>query len=75
MVVDLQGVERAHEFGLTDPCINCKEPRFGNTNLGEVGIEEFFRSHQCNMTCAEMKLKEITRFRRATKAVKKMILG
>ena len=29
VVVDLQGVERSEEFGLTDPCINCKEPRFG----------------------------------------------
>ena len=27
--MDLQGVERSEEFGLTDPCINCKEPRFG----------------------------------------------
>ena len=67
MVVDLQGVERSGEFGLTDPCINCLEPRFGNTNMGEVGIDQFFRTHVCNQICKEMRLKEITKYGKAKK--------
>lgn len=75
MVVDLQGVERPTDYVLTDPCINCKEPRFGSTNMGEVGIEEFFRTHKCNHVCATMGLKEITFYRKAKKAAKKILFG
>jgi hypothetical protein len=57
MVVDLQGVERDDGYKLTDPSINCKEPMFGKTNLGDVGIDQFFKSHQCGETCKTMKLK------------------
>ena len=73
VVVDLQGIERRNEYGLTDPCINCKEPRFGTTNMGEVGIHEFFRTHKCNLVCKTMGLREITLLRKAGKAVKKII--
>ena len=59
IVVDLQGAERADEYALTDPCINCKEPRFGGTNMGEAGMDEFFRTHKCNATCAKLKLKHM----------------
>ena len=65
VVVDLQGIERKSEYGLTDPCINCKEPRFGNTNMGEVGIQQFFRTHKCNDICKHMGLREITLLRKA----------
>ena len=75
VVVDLQGVERSGEFGLTDPCINCKEPRFGNTNMGPVGIGEFFRTHACNPICREMGLNENNIYKRVKKAAKKMIFG
>ena len=69
MVVDLQGVERSNQFGLTDPCINCKEPRFGNTNMGDVGIGEFFRTHKCNQICKQMGLNETTWLKREKKAI------
>ena len=75
MVVDLQGVERSEEFGLTDPCINCKEPRFGNTNMGDVGIGEFFRTHVCNPICKEMGLNEITIYKKVKKAAGRIIFG
>ena len=72
----LQGVERSEEFGLTDPCINCKEPRFGSTNMGDVGIGEFFRTHICNPICKEMRLNEITIFKKVKKAgIRKIIFG
>eukprot|EP00092_Neocalanus_flemingeri_P012286 GFUD01013244.1.p1 GENE.GFUD01013244.1~~GFUD01013244.1.p1 ORF type:complete len:679 (-),score=176.64 GFUD01013244.1:244-2280(-) len=73
VVVDLQGIERSNEYGLTDPCINCKEPRFGSTNMGEVGIQEFFRTHKCNSVCKTMGLKEITLLRKAEKVVKQIL--
>ena len=60
VVVDLQGVERPTDFILTDPCINCMEPRFGNTNLGSVGIMSFFRTHKCNTACSALGLKKVT---------------
>ena len=44
----LQGVARDDGYVLTDPCIHCKDDRFGTTNFGEVGIKRFFRTHQCN---------------------------
>merc|ERR1712002_927824 len=67
VVCDLQGVERKDEFVFTDPCINCKEPRFGSTNMGEVGIKEFFRTHTCNNICQEMGLREKSTFQKAKK--------
>ena len=57
-MVDLQGIERKEEFLLTDPSINCQEPRFGSTNLGAEGMKAFYRTHKCNEVCKEMDLKE-----------------
>jgi len=68
MVVDLQGVEREEEFGLTDPCILCIKPYFGRTNLGKVGIKEFFRLHNCNSICQQLGLKDSKSFLEKTKS-------
>lgn len=65
MVVDLQGVDRDDTYILTDPSINCIEPRFGLTNLGEVGMRQFFKSHCCGSVCEAMKL-EKNRYMRDT---------
>ena len=65
MVVDLQGVDRDDTYILTDPSINCNKPRFGRTNVGEVGMKQFFKSHSCNNVCEAMKL-EKNRYMRAT---------
>ena len=45
------------QYVLTDPAIHCKEPRFGSTNLRQVGMESFFEVHECNNVCARMRLK------------------
>ena len=55
-MVDLQGVERPDEYGLTDPAIHCKHHGFGKTNLGEEGMKMFIRNHKCNPICEELKL-------------------
>ena len=47
----------ASKYVLTDPAIHCKDPRFGTTNLGQVGMESFFEAHECNMVCARMRLR------------------
>ena len=64
-VIDLQGVDRSDKYILTDPCIHCYEPRFGNTNLGVVGMKFFFQTHRCGDVCEKMKLKK-NRFMKTT---------
>ena len=68
VVVDLQGVDREKQYILTDPSINCIEPRFGLTNLGNVGIKMFFKSHSCNNVCQAMGLKKNRYMRPSTPA-------
>ena len=65
MVVDLQGVDRDDKYILTDPSVHCKEPRFGLTNLGAYGMEQFFKSHRCGSVCEAMKL-EKNRYMKST---------
>ena len=56
IVVDLQGIEENNQFILTDPSINCIEPQFGRTNMGDTGIDQFFKTHRCGSVCEAMKL-------------------
>jgi hypothetical protein len=42
---------------LTDPAIHSDDPIFGSTNLGKVGFKQFFKAHDCNAVCKELKLK------------------
>ena len=56
IVVDLQCVDRENKYTLTDPSIHCQDPKFGNTNLGKIGIEQFFKTHKCSEICAAMRL-------------------
>ena len=61
MVVDLQGVKSTStsgpRFALTDPALHCKDvTRFCSTNLGNEGMQRFFRTHHCNSICKAMKL-------------------
>ena len=65
MVVDLQGVDRDDKYILTDPSVHCKEPRFGLTNLGAYGMEQFFKSHRCGSVCEAMNL-EKNRYMKST---------
>jgi len=65
MVVDLQGVRIGSNYILTDPSIHCKElvrltpnihNQFGDTNLGEQGMQQFFATHKCNRVCRKLRL-------------------
>ena len=50
------------EIILTDPAIHCaKHPRFGSTNLGDMGMNDFKASHKgkCNKYCRALKLPAI----------------
>jgi hypothetical protein len=46
-------------YKLFDPAIHCPSDmlRFTGTNLGERGIDQFFRTHRCNAVCSKMGLK------------------
>lgn len=59
VVVDIQGIQSGSTFILTDPAIHCtsNNRRFGDTNMGEKGIESFFKSHSCNAICGKLGLK------------------
>ena len=76
-VVDLQGVDRKDKYILTDPVINCLEPRFGRTNLGQIGMKQFFKTHVCGDVCSKMGLRRNNYFpsrfssKRPTKRVSK----
>ena len=60
LICDLQGVQEDHDkYVLTDPAMHCTDLlRFGSTNLGPDGMKRFFRSHQCNDVCKQLKLKK-----------------
>jgi hypothetical protein len=63
LVCDLQGVSTIDLKGketllLTDPAIHCaKHLRFGKTNLGNLGMEKFFKKHECNKFCQALGLR------------------
>jgi hypothetical protein len=63
MVNDLQGFRRGpidkEEYVLTDPAISCIQRQFDLTDLGEQGIEYFFKKHECNFYCNALKLSQI----------------
>jgi len=57
MVVDIQGMKSHDGFLLTDPSIHCADlDKYGEGNFGDKGFEEFFKTHQCNQICQQLKL-------------------
>ena len=58
VVCDLQGKKVGADVILTDPAIHDSVCvlHHGSTNLGEKGIEQFFRLHKCNNVCRAMQL-------------------
>ena len=59
LVCDLQGVSGGGKIMLTDPAIHSRggSRLYGDTDLGNGGIEVFFKTHICNDACARMGLK------------------
>ncbi|ELP92474.1 elongation factor 2 kinase, putative [Entamoeba invadens IP1] len=54
LVADLQGVFQDKWFYLTDPAVLSStddEFKYSPTNLGEEGIQRFFKTHRCNQVC------------------------
>eukprot|EP00602_Paraphysomonas_sp_CaronLab_P001020 CAMPEP_0185033716 /NCGR_PEP_ID=MMETSP1103-20130426/22943_1 /TAXON_ID=36769 /ORGANISM="Paraphysomonas bandaiensis, Strain Caron Lab Isolate" /LENGTH=562 /DNA_ID=CAMNT_0027570095 /DNA_START=97 /DNA_END=1785 /DNA_ORIENTATION=+ len=57
MVVDCQGVYSDGQFTLLSPSIHCQNVlQFGGTNLGQVGMDRFFKTHKCNHFCKALNL-------------------
>ena len=65
LICDLQGVRKESEnrLILTDPAIHHRNKllKYGRTNLGYPGIQEFFKKHMCNSICNQMKLQPFPR--------------
>jgi hypothetical protein len=51
LLCDLQGGIYEDKIVLSDPVIMSRDGRFGVTDLGLRGIENFFAKHQCNSFC------------------------
>lgn len=62
-VVDIQGVwdPAKEQYLLFDPAIHTRSLasrlRFGRTNLGTSGMQQFFSTHVCSLLCQHLKLK------------------
>ena len=56
LVCDLQGVYNDDKTGyqLTDPAINSTELKYGKTDIGNIGIHNFFDSHICTPVCKSL---------------------
>ncbi len=52
---DAQGVRSAKEVKMTDPCLlsNGVGGKYGATDLGKSGIENWFYYHKCNQFCSK----------------------
>ena len=55
---NLKGVKNGHDhednpntFCLTTPCFHSRSLAYGSTDIGENGIREFFKTHQCSAIC------------------------
>ena len=54
LVCDIQGVFQSSQFKLVDPVIHSNEgekAKFGRTDRGQQGMDDFFKSHTCNGLC------------------------
>eukprot|EP00947_MAST-08B_sp_MAST-8B-sp1_P003831 g3831.t1 len=52
LIVDLQGVGLC----LTDPQLHSTAMRYGRADLGQKGIDAFFKTHRCGPTCRALGL-------------------
>lgn len=68
MVCDIQGVRKATKYMLTDPSIHSSNGplgrQFGVSDLGEVGMFYFFRNHDCNDLCRDLRLESMQHVRK-----------
>lgn len=53
LLCDLQGAVYRSKLVLTDPVILSVDSRYGPTDLGQKGIEQFFHFHKCSGLCQE----------------------
>lgn len=55
LVCDLQGVcDNPKGYWLTDPAIHSPRQEYGITDLGNVGIHNFFATHVCTTFCKDL---------------------
>lgn len=54
VVTGMKGVKRFEDYHLTTPVIHSREGAYGRTDLGQMGIDNFFANHQCNNFCRDL---------------------
>ena len=63
LLCDLQGAVESDAVVLTDPVLLSRDKRYGPTDLGQKGIENFFHHHVCNKWCDSSWAKPKTTFK------------
>eukprot|EP01083_Nonionella_stella_P216628 778473_1 len=48
---DAQGVRDVQGYNITDPAILSKSGEYGCTDIGEIGMDQWFARHICNQFC------------------------
>ena len=54
VVTGMKGVKEFENYFLTTPVIHSREGKYGRTDLGQMGIDNFFANHQCNNFCRDL---------------------
>ena len=58
LVCDIQGVKDTNQYSLTDPAIHSDTQDYGDTDLGETGMEKFLKEHKCEDHCLKLGLQD-----------------
>lgn len=53
VISNLQGTSSEKKIVLSAPCIHSRDRSFGERDLGEKGMFEFFTHHKCNSMCSK----------------------
>ena len=54
MIIDDRSKGHTWGYKLTDPAIHSPAQQYGATDRGNIGIHDFFRTHECNSFCRKL---------------------
>ncbi|XP_061166509.1 alpha-protein kinase vwkA-like [Saccostrea echinata] len=54
VVTGMKGVKQFENYYLTVPVVHSRDQKYGRTDMGQMGIDNFFANHQCNDFCRNL---------------------